>query len=727
MNYPEELTKTYDIYEKIGAGGGGVVYRAIHKRLNKEVVLKKLKGSAGSLLESRTEVDILKNLRHSYLPQVLDFIECSEGIFTVMDFIPGKSLQKMLDERHKFTEKEVLKYAKQLCEALDYLHSQKQPIIHGDIKPDNIMITPEGNVCLIDFNISGVFEGKGAQTVGYTPGFSSPEQIEAFQKLQKQLKQIGNAKKEVAASSEQTVLLGSAEQTVLLGQDDSDVTVLLDVAQQEAAVSKVEESRTIKTSAILTDNCIDKRSDVYSLGATLYTLLTGQILKPDSKSKNIELTSEGLVAILNKALQVKPEKRYADAGEMRQAFLNVHKKDKKYRQLLIKQEISLLALFLVIAVSVFLCVEGRRVQTQEKQDKYHALVEQMSNTTDEQNFENLFEEATILYPNYLDAYYEKICYYYDTKGTEETIAYIDSVLLLSAESSNEMFRNLYHIYAECYFKLENYENAKFYYEKALYYLDDNPDIYRDYAISLVYLNHADEAKKVLEKAIGMGMVQADIYMVQGELERLEGNTDVALTCFENVLQETTDAYLRQRAYVIASYTYEAIGTTEALQNDTEWLETAVKELEAQDRLLVYERLVKEYIALGEQTQENGYYAEAIRVLEEIIAMQWDTVQTYANCMILCQRMGDLERAAVFGEQMENRYAEHYMTYLRQSYLEIELQKQKSNKERDYSAFEQYYEKAKECYAEQVSGNVTNTEMQLLDNLYEELISGGWLE
>ncbi|MBD5459494.1 MAG: serine/threonine protein kinase, partial [Lachnospiraceae bacterium] len=156
MNYPQELTGTYDIYEQIGAGGGGTVYRAMHKRLQKAVVLKKITGGATSIQECRTEVDILKNLRHSYLPQVLDFIESSEGIYTVMDFIPGKSMRQMLEEGHIFTEKEVLKYTRQLCEALDYLHSQNPPIVHGDIKPDNIMVTPEGNVCLIDFNISGI-------------------------------------------------------------------------------------------------------------------------------------------------------------------------------------------------------------------------------------------------------------------------------------------------------------------------------------------------------------------------------------------------------------------------------------------------------------------------------------------------------------------------------------------------------------------------------------------
>ena len=67
MGYPAELTATYDIYQKIGEGGGGEVYIAVHKRLQKTVVLKKIKSTV-SIKDCRTEVDILKNLRHSYLP-----------------------------------------------------------------------------------------------------------------------------------------------------------------------------------------------------------------------------------------------------------------------------------------------------------------------------------------------------------------------------------------------------------------------------------------------------------------------------------------------------------------------------------------------------------------------------------------------------------------------------------------------------------------------------------
>lgn len=150
----EKFSDTYEIIGKLGEGSGGIVYKAIHKRLKKEVVVKQIKNQGMALKEKRKEVDILKNLNHSYLPQVLDFFEIGSNAYTVMSFIPGKSLKTLLQEGRYFQKKEVIRWAMQLCSALQYLHEQIPPIIHGDIKPANIMLTPKGDICLIDFNIS---------------------------------------------------------------------------------------------------------------------------------------------------------------------------------------------------------------------------------------------------------------------------------------------------------------------------------------------------------------------------------------------------------------------------------------------------------------------------------------------------------------------------------------------------------------------------------------------
>ena len=177
----EEMQRTYEIIQEIGSGGGGTIYKAYHKRLQKYVVLKKIHSSLQGSYNLRTEADILKNLHHYYLPQVLDFITVDNNVYTVMDFIPGESFQQLLDRGVKFEPQKVLKYSEQLCDAVTFLHKQNIPIIHGDIKPANVMLTPEDNICLIDFNISGFMSDSGAITVGFTGGYAAPEKRKYYE------------------------------------------------------------------------------------------------------------------------------------------------------------------------------------------------------------------------------------------------------------------------------------------------------------------------------------------------------------------------------------------------------------------------------------------------------------------------------------------------------------------------------------------------------------------
>ena len=174
------LSDTYQIIGIIGSGGCGDVYKAYHKNLKKYVVLKKIRTGVRNLMNSRREADVLKNLRHSCIPQVLDFLEINGEVYTVMDFIPGNTFRQYLDAGNVFPEKSVIKWAKQICSTLCYMHGQKPAIIHGDLKPANIMLMPDGNICLIDFNISAILDGSQAWVTGYTNGYAPPEQIEAL-------------------------------------------------------------------------------------------------------------------------------------------------------------------------------------------------------------------------------------------------------------------------------------------------------------------------------------------------------------------------------------------------------------------------------------------------------------------------------------------------------------------------------------------------------------------
>lgn len=174
----------YEILKEIGHGGMSVVYLAMDKHLNKQWAVKEIqkKGSAkndeiivNSLL---AEANMMKRLDHPSLPRIVDIIDNGITIYIVMDYIEGDSLDKILAEHGAQPEELVVNWAKQLCDALSYLHSQKPPIIYRDMKPANVMLKPEGNIKIIDFGIAREYKEQNLAdtTVLGTKGYAPPEQ-----------------------------------------------------------------------------------------------------------------------------------------------------------------------------------------------------------------------------------------------------------------------------------------------------------------------------------------------------------------------------------------------------------------------------------------------------------------------------------------------------------------------------------------------------------------------
>lgn len=174
----------YEILREIGKGGMSVVYLAMDTHLNKQWAVKEIrkKGSGkndeivvNSLL---AEANMMKKLDHPALPRIVDIIDNGVTIFVVMDYIEGESLDKILGEYGVQPEELVIGWAKQLCDALAYLHSQRPPIIYRDMKPANIMLKPEGNIKIIDFGIAREYKEQKLSdtTVLGTKGYAPPEQ-----------------------------------------------------------------------------------------------------------------------------------------------------------------------------------------------------------------------------------------------------------------------------------------------------------------------------------------------------------------------------------------------------------------------------------------------------------------------------------------------------------------------------------------------------------------------
>jgi serine/threonine protein kinase len=258
------LNSRYKIVEILGQGGMGSVYRAVDENLGVEVAVKdNLFTTEEYARQFRREAVILANLRHANLPRVTDhFVIEGQGQYLVMDYIEGEDLRQRMERVGVLPEEEVITIGAAVCDALAYLGSRQPPIIHRDIKPGNVKITPQGHIFLVDFGLAKTLRGSQATTTGaraMTPGYSPPEQY------------------------------GTAR--------------------------------------------TDQRSDIFSLGATLYAALTGATPE-DALARAMdqaELTpvrkhnpriSRRLATVIEKSLEVRPDDRYQIAEDFKQALLS---------------------------------------------------------------------------------------------------------------------------------------------------------------------------------------------------------------------------------------------------------------------------------------------------------------------------------------------------------------------------------------------------------------------
>ena len=671
------LPEVYKVIDKIGAGNSGEIYKAYQTNLKKYVVLKKIKTEIKDFMNNRAEVDVLKNLRHSCLPQVLDFFEADGDVYTVMDFIPGRSFKEYLDSGTVFEEKSVIIWAKQIAATLGYLHNQKPPIIHSDLKPGNIMLTKEGNICLIDFNISATLDGDTAWVTGYTNGYAAPEQIEALRYNQNEL-----------------------------------------------------DRSHWKT--------IDGRADIYSLGATLYHIMTGKKPKPDENGNVDDIRLTGIkindifAHIIMKCLEPALNKRYQNVNELLSDLKSIQKKDKRYKELCAKQRIAYICVTGLMIGSAVLAVNGYFKREVGKQKNYEAYVRQEAQCItagDYQNFETYYEKAIELLPDELDAYYQKALALNKQQQYGDAIDFINKEILSndSILKSGTSLNDIYYLLGNSYERMENYESAVECYQKAIDIKPDNGDYYRDYAIAMAYTGNVEEAKKALETARENGLDSVDIDYVEGEISYNEEDYQGAKEIFENCIEKTDDDYLMMRAYIMECKCID--GQTEGVSGADEkiqLLEQARSELPKEYNIGILELLAQTYSDLGNATSDNSYYQEAAKVFEQIQKQGMGTYDTDYNLSVLYQNMQQYDEEEAILNQMLEKYGDNYKTYKALAYLEVAKQSNLENADRNYAKFQEYYLKATELYQSQPDNNANDMEMNNLQDLYNQAVANGWL-
>ena len=177
------LRSRYKVLELIGQGGMGAVYKAEDLRLTGRLcavkeILPDMSGQPADIAQMQDqfyrEASILARLDHPSLPKVSDYFTENGRELLVMDYVPGRDLKELVDEARRdatfLAEADVLDWAGQLCDALEYLHSQDPVVLHRDIKPSNIKLTPRGTIKLVDFGLVKVVAADESRTVTVVQG-----------------------------------------------------------------------------------------------------------------------------------------------------------------------------------------------------------------------------------------------------------------------------------------------------------------------------------------------------------------------------------------------------------------------------------------------------------------------------------------------------------------------------------------------------------------------------
>lgn len=266
------LQQRYRIDKQIGQGGMGAVYVSTDERFGSTVAIKETLCNDDNFRKAlEREARLLNSLKHAALPRVTDHFEENEGLFIVMEFIPGDDLSVILERDAKpFPVETVETWAVQLLDALEFLHTQEIPVVHRDIKPQNLKVTDRGQIILLDFGLA-----KGNPT---------------------------------------------------------------DAAHNTAAKSIFGYSRNYASLEQIQGTGTDPRSDLYSLAATLYHLVTG-VAPEDALTRAMAVLSKradplvpcnsirseipkGFAGVLQRAMDLDAAERPASAAEMREMLAN---------------------------------------------------------------------------------------------------------------------------------------------------------------------------------------------------------------------------------------------------------------------------------------------------------------------------------------------------------------------------------------------------------------------
>lgn len=654
----------YKLLKVLGEGGMGKVYLAENISLGTFWAVKQISKSGNEEINLLAEPNILKKLNHPALPRIFDIHEDYHNIYIVEDFIEGVPIDKKLEEVGKFDEETIVDWAKQLCDALKYLHNMKpNPVIHRDMKPSNLIANDDNVIKIIDFGIAREHkQGLDSDTTYMgTMGYAAPEQW------------------------------GTAQS--------------------------------------------DARTDIYSLGITLYHMITGkgpndppfEILPVRQLNPNL---SKGIEYIIKKCTQQDPEKRYQSVEELLYDLENIHKFDIAYKKRRVKSFIASIAFIIFISGFSFLTYSGFNQLEIEKNEEYDTLVLEGKSLADDMKYNialETFNNAIEKIPDRTEAYEEIAHMYLKQEEYDTCISYIENDLFIKVPVTNENPDILY-IIGTCYFEKKEYKDATIYFKRALNIVSLNVDYERDLAVSYARMGNLNEARKLLGDIQSKKIDEEVSWYVYGEILAADKEYEEALAAFEKSLNMAKDEYLKRRTFLSIAEVLK--NNSNSIDNGLDRLinilERAKVDLRDKQNIAIIEMLGEAYFNKAVKTNNandrNEYYSKSIENFENLL-ITYKRPYLYRNIAITYQQIGNFKKSEETLLNMKEVYPDNYECYLQLAFLYIEIENNKRNEDRDYNNAYDYYK-----LAVKYSPNGENTEALIpLVNLINELKSKNWLD
>ena len=467
----------------------------------------------------------------------------------------------------------------------------------------------------------------------------------------------------------------------------------------------------------------DKRTDIYSLGVTMYHLLTGiSPLEPPYELRKLRLIdsnfSEGIEYIVNKCIQSDPINRYQSVEELLYDLNNIHTFNSYYiKQKKIEKTKNIIkAIMLVTSISSILL--GTKVMGDEKNEKYENLISNGHNSLNLYNFneaDKYFEEAKNVYKNRADSYLGQAKILLNKNEYEKCMIYLDEIY----NNVKDMSKNAQYFYLKgsAHYDNDEYENAALNFEKAVELDATNVDYARDLAVSKVKLGEIEYGKNIIETVMNRKNCEDSVYYINGEIALKQGNLYEAIQSFENIIDITKDNVIKKKAYIALSDIYKENRDIidGAISNQIQILKNAMMDLNNPNDIFMIEALAEAYYA----NKNNSNSAEQFNRLLEL---GYERPYIYRNLAIIYQENGNLSDAENILLRMKEKYPDDYTAYLQLAWVYLEKEGKKYEFSRNYDKVLEYHNLAIK-FAPQ---GESSADIMQLSNKINELRIKGWI-